>query len=333
VVRGIITRGLFYWLRAPRNNADIRTDEWLLGIVRPLLAVCYLGALVRPGSIDAPRSFEILAICCLTYGMLVPLLLLSRPHLSPYTHIAIHVVDIVWATQLATLNHWPAMAFVLFFFVIVSSIFRWGFWEAHLTLATYFAFWVLGCYLHHPEHLTELLSQSSLALIMEAIMYFGLTCMAGLLAEAKSVRSESQSISRMIEDLRTEPGLERAISGLCSEGRQLFGATQVMVVAQDLNRNRTMRYRSISSQSETEIRELSIAEQFHFLFPAPGKSMRLSVGRPPANPLRCHTLADGKVKPSILNPDMIAGFLSAHPFRLLLASSLLKMNCPSASLL
>jgi len=135
VVRGIVTRGLFYWLRPPRNNADIRGDEWLLGFVRLLLGLCYLGALVRPGSVDESTAFETLAIIYLTYGLLILLLLQSRQQLSPYTHIAIHAMDIVWATQLATSRHWPAIAFVLFFFVIVGSVFRWGFWEAHLTLA------------------------------------------------------------------------------------------------------------------------------------------------------------------------------------------------------
>jgi signal transduction histidine kinase len=322
VVRGIATRGVFYWLRAPRNNADIRADEWILGIMRLLLGLCYLGALVRPGSVDEFSTFKTLVIIYLTYGLLVLLLLQSRPQLSPYSHIAIHGMDIVWATQLATLSHWPEMAFVLFFFIIVGSVFRWGFWEAQLTLASYFVFWVLSCYLHDPGHLAQEFSQSALVQVPEALLYFGLTCTAGLLAEAKSARSESQSISGIIENLRTESGLERAISGVCSEGRRLFGATQVLVVTQDLDRNRTTLYRAIRSQSEVQIRELGAAEQSLYCFPEPGESMRLSIGRPPANQFRCHTLADRKVKPSTLRPDILPGFLSAHPFRRLLTSAL-----------
>lgn len=314
MVSGIVTRGLFYWLRAPRNNADIRADEWLLGSVRLLLGLCYLGALIRPGSIDESRTYETLAIVYLTYGLLILLLLDFRQHLSPLIQIAIHVLDIVWATQLATFIHWPAMAFLLFFFVIVGSVFCWGFWEAHLTLAAYFTFWVLGCYLHHPEHLTELLSQSSLTLVPEALLYVGLSCTAGLLAEAKSVRSESQAISSMTNNLRHEPGLERAISGLCAEGRQLFGATQVLVVAQEQNTNRATLYRSIPSQPNIHIRELGPHEQLCYLFPEPGESMRLTVGRHPGNRIRCHTLAEKKVKPSILRPEILSSFFRRIPF-------------------
>jgi two-component sensor histidine kinase len=326
VVREIVTRGLFYWLRAPRNYADIRADERILGILRLLLGFCYLGALVRPGSIDESGAFEALAIIYLTYGLLILLLLRYRPFLSPYTHIAIHVMDIIWAAQLATLIHWPTMAIVLFFFIIASSAFRWGFWEAHLTLASYFGFWALGCYLHHQDHLAQEFSQSTLTLVPDALLYIGLACTAGLIAEAKSVRSERQSISRMIENLRTESRVERAISAGCSEGRQLFGAMQVLVVAQDLDRNRATLYRSIRSQSEVQMRELGAAEQALYCFPDPGESMRLSIGHRPANLVHCHMLADGKVKPGTLRPDILSGFLSAHPFRLLLAGTLAFKN-------
>ena len=39
MIRDILTRGVFYWLRAPRNYADFNHEQWVMGGARLFLSV------------------------------------------------------------------------------------------------------------------------------------------------------------------------------------------------------------------------------------------------------------------------------------------------------
>jgi signal transduction histidine kinase len=214
------------------------------------------------------------------------------------------------------------MSFVLFAYILGSSILRWGFWEAHLTASIYFFFWIFGSICHHPAHLLELLAQGPLELFLQALLYFGFTCTAGFIAEALATRSESNALALIRSEIRGQSGIEQAISNVCSQGRQLYAAMQILVVTQEQSTNRATLYRSIRSQSDVEMRPLEPCDQFRYLFPEPGESMRAVLSRPYSDELRCHKMMEQKVVSNGEAPQMLPQFLSAHPFRILLTSAL-----------
>ena len=189
MVRGIVTKGAFYWLRAPRNAFELRTDEWILGVIRLLLGVCYLGAILRSDSGFNLRIYEISSLAFLGYGILILAFLHFRRVQPPFFHIYIHCTDIVWAAQLICLMHWPAMSFALLFFVMMSTAFRWGFWEAHLTFAVFYILLLTGQFFYNPSLVHAWRSMGRMEFFVEATLYVGMICMIGMLAEARASRT------------------------------------------------------------------------------------------------------------------------------------------------
>ena len=192
MVKGIFTRGLFYWLRVPKNNADLRTNEWVLAFIRLLLGVCYLAGIIHPRTTPDLRTYEFAAVAYLLYGILVIAVLYSRRVLPSYFHIALHFADILWATQLICIAHGTVMFAAFLFFVMASTAFRWGFWEAYLTLVSFSFLLLAAAYSQRPELLLAWQSKGHLELSLEAMRYFAIICAIGLLAETKAVRSGKQ---------------------------------------------------------------------------------------------------------------------------------------------
>jgi signal transduction histidine kinase len=301
----------------------MRTDEWILAILRLLLGVCFLTAFFRPDSTPALPINKFLLASYLAYALFIPLILFWRPRLSPLAHAAIHFIDILWVTQLTPLIQWPTMGLVLFCYVIASSVLRWGFWEAQLTLASYFVLTTAGFYLHNPQLLLHWVSQHGLVLFPEALLYFCLAFMGGLLAESKAARSESASIARIAEWLRSETGLETAVGRVSSEGCQVYAATQVVVVIHERGRNRSMMFRAVGSQSDIQACELDAAQQQYYQFPKPGTSVRMAMKRHSMpRRFRCHLLAEDRLQRSKICGEFPVGFLAAHPFHRMLASAI-----------
>jgi two-component sensor histidine kinase len=324
VVRGIVTKGAFYWLRAPRSSVDLRTDEWILAVIRLLLAVCYLGAFLRPDSIYRFRAYEILAVAYLGYGILI-IVALARSGargraLPPYFHIYIHCLDLIWASQLIGLVHWPTMAFALLFFVMVSTTFRWGFWEAPLTFVIFHALVLLGHYRYRPDAASSWSATGHAHIWMEDLLYIAMVLAIALLAEAKASRSENDFSVRILTEVRTQSGLEGALRIASSEAIQMYGATQILVVMHDKNRNRAMLFRNTGLPKMHAISELDAAHTEPYLFPEPGTSIRLNAARA-AGCYRCLALSKGTIGKLTLNDRLPGSFLDAHPFRLLLASA------------
>lgn len=301
----------------------MRTDEWILAIIRLLLGVCYLTTFFRPDSTPALPLHKFLLASYLAYALCIPLILLWRSRLSPFAHAAIHFTDILWVTQLTLLIQWPIMGLALFCFVIASSTLRWGFWEALLTLVSYFALIAAGFYLHNPQLVLHWISQNGSVLIPEALLYFCLAFMGGLLAESKAVRSESASMARITELLRSESGLEAAVGSVSSEGCQVYAATQVVVVIHERSRNRSMMFRAVGSQPGIQACELDAAQQQNYQFPKPGTSVRMAIRRHSMpRRFRCHLFSEDRLRRSKVCGEFPGGFLAAHPFHRMLASAL-----------
>jgi signal transduction histidine kinase len=319
----ILSRGMFYWLRAPRNSADLHLDEWILASVRLLLSICYLSALIRPGGAISTKSSSVLLISYVAFSLAILLLLRLRTQLSVFSHIAIHLADILLATQLIILIRWPSMSFVLFFFIMACAALRWGFWEAHMTFAAFLIILLIGCYTHNPVLLHQWLSKNSSELLPEALLYIAVSCMVGLLAEAKAVRSEGNFLARIAEGIRIEPGLEQALYAICKECRRLFGAAQILFAACDRETNQSTLFSVARSQDVLQFWELDSTEREKYLFLKRGTSVRLKLqSRSGRVQYKCMTLAAGEIRKSESECDLPDDFLREHRFQLLLASAL-----------
>jgi signal transduction histidine kinase len=315
----ILANGPFYWLRAPRNNDGIRLDEWIIAIARLLLSICYLAVLISPHS---SASLKIFVSFYLLYSLLIILLLRTYSLLSPLVHVGIHCADILWAIPMIIVGHRPEMSFVIFFFVIAGSAFRWGFLETLLTAAIFCVTLPLGFGIFDSS-MVQLYHRASISeLVAPALVFVAIVCFIGLLAEVKAARSEETFLARVLEGIRVGAGLEEVIGIICKYALQLYGSTQVLFVMHDRKRNQCQLYRLARSQEALQHNMLDSSQQKQYFFPAPANWWRLAIGHPHSkNRFTCHTLRADKIKKEKTRCGLPDTFLTQHPFSLMLAVS------------
>ncbi len=322
MVRGIVTKGAFYWLRAPRSSLNLRTDEWILATIRLLLGVCFLIAIARPATAYNLKSYVIVAVAYTCYGLIVAAALYYLPTLPPFFQVYIHCLDIIWTAQLACMAAWPALVLAVLFLIMISTAFRWGFWEAVLTSVVFYALLLAGHDIYNSYLLSSLDSIDGPSMPMEMLPYFGMMCMIGLLAEAKAVRSEDMSLNRIIGQICIKSGPEQALQSLAMEGLQAYGATQFLIAIHEKGRNRFHLHRIISPNGLILSSEMEATGHPEYLFPEPGLSVRLAIGRSAgALRFRCSALINNKLHKSYTDCHLPEAFLAAHPFRRLLATA------------
>ena len=322
MVRGIVTKGAFYWLRTPKSRSDVRADEWILAIIRLLLGLCFLTALFRPESTYNIRLYAVVAIGFVCYGILAAAALSFLQVLPLHLQIYVHCLDLFWATLLACLVFWPTMTLAVTLFVIIITVFRWGFWEAILTAAAFSSLLMAGYGMFQPARVIAWQSVSRKELLAEGMFYSGMVCMIGLLAQAKATRTESLAMSRMISDIRIQSGLEHALRSLARQGIRMYGATQFLVVIHEKAGNRLRLFRTISSHAAVPSTVLDASQHPEYFFPEPGMSMRVSFGHSARRKMiRCFECADWRMRTVSGDCSLPDAFRTNHPFKRLLATA------------
>jgi signal transduction histidine kinase len=322
VVREIVTKGAFYWLRTPKSSVDLRNDEWVLAAIRFLLAACALIYLVYPASASGAKSHVFILLAYICYSCLVAAALICLPVLPQSFQIYLHCLDLVWAAVLTGLVSWPAIEFAALFYVIAIAVLRWGFWEAILTLIAYSALVFIKFQGH--EMATPLLwaPMGGIKLSPGLFPEIGMILMIGLLAETRSMRSVTLAMARIHKGFRMKSGLNQAMRDIGSEALQLYGATQILVTIQDGRRSRTMLYRVSDPNRVLQSRELRTNQHPEYLFPQPGTSIRFAVGHATGRKRpRCLVLENGTIRKAHEENLVPEEFPAAHPFRLLLATA------------
>jgi signal transduction histidine kinase len=319
VFRSIFTRGLFYWLRAPRNNADIRLDEWILAVARLLLSACYLSALIRA---ESTSMLKVYVLLYLVYSTLIILVLRVYPRLSPIVYIEFHCADILWATQLIVLGDWPSMSYVVFFFVMAGSAIRWGFWEALSTAVVLGITLPLGSYAFNTGIAQLWPYRTTSEFLPDGLFFLDIVFLFGFLAELKAMRSEGHFLARTIEGIRLKSGLDEAFRVVCTQALELFSPAQVLLATHDRKSNRSRLYRLANPDAVFQSVELDVSQREQYLFPSPAQCWRLAIDRPyRKNRFECVMLEAGKIKKEKTGCGVPDSFLTAHPCSLILAVS------------
>jgi signal transduction histidine kinase len=322
MLRAIQAKGLFYWLRAPRNYADLRHDERALARARLVLSAACLGAILW---VAETRNLELnwkLPLAYLVYSLLVLLALRFYPRWNPKYHTAVHCADIFWAAQLTILTGWSSIFFALMIFVMASSGARWGFWEALLTAFLLWSAVFSMQFIYDPtvSHPFELVS--NLDFFPAGFLSLALVLAYGYLGEIRAARSEGDSIARIIQGIRLENGFENAFHKICLDSLSLFGAVQILVAFDDSSSAECVIYKAIGPQAFVEFEDVPALRHGQYFFQAPARSWSLSLSRMAHRSyFRCLKLESGKVTRDRSGFKMPDTFLAAHPFRQLLVVS------------
>jgi signal transduction histidine kinase len=296
MLKGILARGVFYWLRAPRDYAIFHGEQWVVALARLFLSFWFFLAVGRSSGDYLGRQGILLLLYAL-YSLSIILALRLRSQSSPFFHIGIHGADVLWAVYLSLLIDWPGMSFVLFFLILISSKLRWGFWEAQLTTLSFILISLAGALAfqtHLPTYHRAVFDQ-----VLETLLYCLLSLVIGFLAEVKVAHLERSSTAAMVESIRVDDGMQKALQDVCNTGIQLFRATQLLVAIHE--GDRASLFRATNSAQGIQSSELSSGKWDQYFFPAPARSWRVS---------------------SIRGNGMPESFLAEHPLRLLLGVAL-----------
>ena len=222
--------------------------ERILAIGRAFLAVTALAAIyVDP---TEPARFAGLMYSLLTayalYSVAIAIALRQTIRLTPRTPLALHGLDILWASALTFFSEGPVSPFFLFFlFVLLAAAYRWAFRETFATAVLIVAIFVLQTviavvspwarlwFADIPFEVTPIVTRATYLLLTGALL--------GYLAEQdKQLRAEIAAAADAVRQPHIEVGFSGSISAIAGLLCRTFRAASVDIVIHDFSRGRTM---------------------------------------------------------------------------------------------
>ena len=241
--------------RAPADPGETRRIERWLATARVFLAISALAAIyMDPTQLgQGPVAYGLLGLY-LVHGVLVMTLLRRKKQSTSGFRLLIHAVDIVWPAFISVFAEGPRSPFFLFFFfVLAAAAYRWGLWETLSTAAAEVALlWMESLLLLHVWKPTRALPWRVLAglnvnlmefepkrLFMLSVYLIVMGLLLGYLAEQqKHLRAEKAMVTGMLAKVRVEAGLRATLEQMFSEVLTMYGATKLLIAAQEAHSHR-----------------------------------------------------------------------------------------------
>jgi signal transduction histidine kinase len=243
--------------QAPADPSEVRRTERWLATARVFLAVSALVAIrMDPTQLGHSSAAYGLFVFYLANGILVLMLLRRRQESTASFRILVHAADIVWPAFISVFAEGGRSPFFLFFvFVLTAAAYRWGMWETLSTAAAEVALlWGESLVLFHvwatrggklPWHIfhglkidTTEFEPKRLFMLSVYLLVMGL--LLGYLAEQqKHLRAEKAAVTRMLSKVRVEAGLTGTLQQMSREIATMYGATGIVVAAQELHSKRS----------------------------------------------------------------------------------------------
>jgi signal transduction histidine kinase len=248
---------LFSRLRAPTSPGEVRRIERWLASARVFLAISALVAIwMDPSELGYSRwAYWILGLY-IVHGVSVMLLVRFRKESTPSFRLLVHAADIIWpvlVTLFATGQGGPF--FLVFFFVLGASAYRWGLretfgtaiaivvllWAESFAVGHGAAVWI-GKFLaqnHFPPLGVNVAQFAPKRLFMLSAYLLVMGALLGYLAEQqKRLRSERAVTALILGRVRVEAGLTGTLQEILSELLNMYGARSALIASQETNKYR-----------------------------------------------------------------------------------------------
>jgi signal transduction histidine kinase len=243
-------------LRIPPDPGETRRIERWLATARVFLAVSTLVAIrMDPTELGHSWAAYGLFVFYLANGILIIMLLRRRQQSTAAFRLLVHAGDVVWPAVISIFAEGPRTPFFLFFFfVLAAAAYRWGLWEtlgtaaAEVVLLWMESLWVLHV-LEAPGGASRLSAFTGLRinvgefdperLFMLSVYLLVMGLLLGYLAEQqKHLRAEKAVVTGILSKVRVEAGLTGTIQQIFSECMLMYGASRVVVAAQEAHSHR-----------------------------------------------------------------------------------------------
>ena len=243
-------------LRIPPDPGETRRIERWLATARVFLAISTLVAIrMDPTELGHSWAAYGLFVFYLANGILILMLLRRREQSTAAFRLLVHAGDIVWPALISVFAEGPRTPFFLFFFfVLAAAAYRWGLWETLGTAAAEVALlwieaFILGIVRLHTGAALAWSTFTGLRvnlrefdpqrLFMLSIYLIVMGLLLGYLAEQqKHLRAEKAVVNRILSRVRVEAGLTGTMQQIFSEAMSMYGASRLVVAAQEAKSHR-----------------------------------------------------------------------------------------------
>ena len=243
-------------LRIPPDPEETRRIERWLATARVFLAVATLVAIrMDPTELGHSWAAYGLFVFYLANGILILMLVRRRQQSTSAFRLLVHAGDIAWPALISIFAEGPRTPFFLFFFfVLAAAAYRWGLWEtlgtagAEVALLWIERFVLLQMRLVPGGSLRELAFAGLKVnvsvfdpqrLFMLSIYLIVMGLLLGYLAEQqKHLRAEKAVVNGILSRVRVEAGLNGTLQQIFSEFISMYGASELLVAAQESHSHR-----------------------------------------------------------------------------------------------
>jgi signal transduction histidine kinase len=243
-------------LRIPPDPSETRRVERWLATARVFLAVSTLVA-IRMDPTELGHSWAAYGLFSfyLGNGILILMLLRRRQQSTAAFRLLVHAGDVIWPALISVFAEGPRTPFFLFFFfVLAAAAYRWGLWETLGTAAAEVALlWIESFLLVRvplspggslPWGIVEGLRVNvrefePQRLFMLSVYLLVMGLLLGYLAEQqKHLRAEKAVVNGILSRVRVETGLTGTMQQIFSEAISMYGASGLVVAAQETHSHR-----------------------------------------------------------------------------------------------
>ena len=243
-------------LRIPPDPGETRRIERWLATARVFLATSALVAIrMDPTELGHSWAAYGLFVFYLANGTGILMLLRRRQRSTAAFRLLVHAGDIVWPAVISIFAEGPRTPFFLFFvFVLAAAAYRWGLWETLGTAAAEVALlWIESLVLLRlwlgPTGSPKWLALTGLRvnvgefepkrLFMLSVYLIVMGLLLGYLAEQqKHLRAEKALVTGILSKVRVEMGLTGTMQQIFSEALSMYGASRLVVAAQEAHSHR-----------------------------------------------------------------------------------------------
>ncbi len=273
-------------LRIPPDPGETRRIERWLATARVFLAVSTLVAIrMDPTELGHSWAAYGLFVFYLANGILIIMLLRRRQQSTAAFRMLVHAGDVVWPAVISIFSEGPrAPFFLFFFFVLAAAAYRWGLWETLGTAAAEVALlWIESLAILHistgPDGPARWRALTGLhvnahtfnpqPLFMLSIYLIVMGLLLGYLAEQqKHLRAEKAVVTGILSKVRVEAGLTGTIQQIFNETMLMYGASRVVVAAQEAHSHRVF-VGELNNRASSSNGNGSASSEFRWLESAP----------------------------------------------------------------
>ena len=306
--------------RLPPLASDAHRLEGVLATARLMLGVISALAYVLI-SRAWDSGIQTLLLAFILYSGIVWSFLRSQSASWERFPVVLQAADFIWAGAIAYVTGGAASPMLGFFiFVILEAAYRWGITATSATVAVTvgFLFVQTGTGLLRSVHLFDM------AIASAANVGIGGLLLGYMAEREKQLRDEITTIARLTALVRAEVGIMGSLKALFPELLRLFGASAILVVAQEPRRGRLYLWQAENLIDEpVRFGELVPSERDMYLFPMSGAAWyavsAASGLRPAVDVLSLES--DGRVVQNVSSP-IPDRFAARYPFFSLMGVSL-----------